>query len=143
MCAVASARISRKVAHMTIHDLPLARDKDGHPVEVVRIDTAFSVLYRLYEPIDKEVNGETVYTHVIDLDVCNEHDARDWMYAYNFRVLVAEQGDHRHDPVIKKRYRDYADWVVENSQYEAVKNTKGFDFVRVTFTDNLPVFGSA
>ena len=138
MCAVGTARISRKVPHMNLNDLPLARNKDGHPVEVARVDTAFSVLYRLYNPIDNEVNGETVYTHVIDLDVSNEHDAKDWLYAYNFRILVSEHGDHRHDPVIKKRYRDHADWVVENSRYEAMKSTKGFDFVRVTFVDNLP-----
>ena len=126
-----------------IHDLPLARDKDGMPMEAVRVSTVFSVLYRLYDPIENEVNGETVYTHVIDLDVGNEQDAKDWLYAYNFRILISDHGDHQQDPVIKKRYKDHSDWVVANSRYEVVKDTKGFDLVRVTFTDNLPAFSNA
>ena len=123
---------------MNIHDLPLARDEEGFPREITFTDRAFSVVFRLYEPIADDSGDETIYTHVIDLDVSNEKDARDWMYAYTIRILVSDHGDHRRDPVLKKQFRDYADWVVANSRYEVVKNTKDFDFMRITFTDNPP-----
>lgn len=121
-----------------LDDLPLAKDADGFPLELSFIDRKFSVQFRLYEPMAESVDGETVYTHVFDLDVAREQDARDWMYAYNFSILVSDHGDPRQDPSLKKRFRDHSDWVAANSRYETVRDSKGFTFMRVTFKDNPP-----
>ena len=121
-----------------LDDLPLAKDGNGFPLELSFIDRKFSVQFRFYEPMAESVDGKTVYTHVLDLDVASEQDARDWMYAYNFSTLVSDHGDPRQDSSLKKRFRDHSDWVAANSRYQTVRDSKGFTFMRVTFKDNLP-----
>jgi hypothetical protein len=121
-----------------LDNLPLAKNEDGFPMEVSFIDRKFSVQYRLYEPSSEMVDGNVVYTHVFDIDLAREQDARDWMYAYNFFILVSDHGDPRQDSSLKQKFRDHSQWAVANSKYETVRDGHGFTFTRITFKNNPP-----